>query len=71
MKQAWILMLLCAAATAASAVAAQASNELPDMGNPVDAILTRGDEYRIGITVLRQLREQGQILEDPEISEYI
>ena len=71
MKQAWILMLLCAAATAASAVAAQASNELPDMGNPVDAILTRGDEYRIGITVLRQLREQCQILEDPEISEYI
>ena len=71
MKQAWILMLLCAAATAASAVAAQASNELPDMGNPVDAILTRGDEYRIGITVLRQLREQGQIIEDPEISEYI
>ena len=54
MKQAWILMLLCAAATAASAVAAQASNELPDMGNPVDAILTRGDEYRIGITVLRE-----------------
>ena len=68
MKRAWILMLLCATATA---TAAQVGNELPDMGNPVDAIITRGDEFRIGLTVLRQLREQGQILEDPEISEYI
>ena len=68
MKRVWILMLSCAA-TAASA--AQVGNDLPDMGNPVDAIITRGDEYRIGMTVMRQLREQGQILEDPEISEYI
>jgi predicted Zn-dependent protease len=70
MKRVWILMVCCAMTTA-TAVAAQGGNELPDMGNPVDAIITRGDEYRIGLTVLRQLREQGQILEDPEISEYI
>ena len=68
MKRAWILMFSCAVAAAA---AAQVGDQLPDMGNPVDAIITRGDEYRIGLTVMRQLREQGQILEDPEISEYI
>jgi predicted Zn-dependent protease len=68
MKRAWILMFSCAVATAS---AAQVGDQLPDMGNPVDAIITRGDEYRIGLTVMRQLREQGQILEDPEISEYI
>jgi predicted Zn-dependent protease len=68
MKQVLALMMCCALATTAGA---QTGTELPDMGNPVDAILTQGDEYRIGLTVLRQLREQGQILEDPEISEYI
>lgn len=60
---------LCCALTAIAGAAG--GNELPDMGNPVDAIITRGDEYRIGLSVLRQLREQGQILEDPEISEYL
>ncbi len=68
MKQVWILMLACAVTSVAGA---QVGSELPDMGNPVDAILTRGDEYRIGLTVMRQLREQGQILEDPEIGEYL
>ncbi|HNR22463.1 MAG TPA: M48 family metalloprotease [Steroidobacteraceae bacterium] len=68
MRQVFTLMLCCA--LTATAVA-QSGSDLPDMGNPVDAILTQGDEYRIGLTVLRQLREQGQVLEDPEISEYI
>ena len=40
MKRVWILMLSCAA-TAASA--AQVGNDLPDMGNPVDAIITRSE----------------------------
>ena len=47
MKRAWILMFSCAVATAS---AAQVGDQLPDMGNPVDAIITRGDEYRIGLT---------------------
>lgn len=58
----------CAMTAAAGALAA---SDLPDMGNPVDAIITRGDEYRIGMSVLRQLREQGQVLDDPEISGYL
>lgn len=54
-------------------LAAQAQNtiDLPDMGNPVDSIITQNDEYRIGLQIVRQLREQGQILEDPELSEYL
>ncbi len=68
MNKAWVLLLACAA-TAASA--APSGDELPDLGNPVDAIITRGDEYRIGLTVMRQLREQGQIIEDPDIGEYL
>jgi predicted Zn-dependent protease len=67
------------AVLAAGAVAAQGNasppgtgaNELPDMGNPADEIITKEDEYRIGLAVMRQLREQGQILDDPEVTEYI
>ncbi|MBV6417119.1 MAG: Beta-barrel assembly-enhancing protease [Steroidobacteraceae bacterium] len=71
MRSRVLLLLACAATTTVAAAAARSGDQLPDLGNPVDAIITRGDEYRIGLTVMRQLREQGEILEDPEISEYL
>ena len=48
-----------------------ASNDLPDMGTPSSAVLSLEDEYRLGSMVVRGLRDQGQILDDPELNDYI
>jgi beta-barrel assembly-enhancing protease len=44
---------------------------LPDIGTQANATLTLEDEYRLGSMVVRGLRDQGQILDDPEINEYL
>ena len=46
-------------------------NDLPDIGSPASATLSIDDEYHIGMQVMRQLRDEGQIIEDPEATEYI
>jgi beta-barrel assembly-enhancing protease len=46
-------------------------NDLPDIGSPASSVLTLEDEYRIGLQVVRQLRDEGQIIEDPEATEYL
>jgi predicted Zn-dependent protease len=52
--------------------AAQSSpNDLPDIGSPASSSLTLDDEYHIGLQVMRQLRDEGQIIEDPEATEYL
>lgn len=48
-----------------------AGNDLPDMGTPASAILSLEDEYRLGSMVVRGLRDQQQILDDPELNDYI
>ena len=50
---------------------ASTANDLPDIGTPADATLNRSDEYQIGRMIVRGLRDQGQILDDPEISDWI
>lgn len=45
--------------------------DLPDIGSPAQAMLTMEDEYQIGRMIVRGLRDQDQILEDPEVTEYI
>lgn len=44
---------------------------LPDIGNQANAIISLEEEYRLGSMVVRGLRDQGQIIEDPEINEYL
>lgn len=66
-----VLVPLLLAALATVAGAENARNDLPDIGTPADAVLNRGDEYDIGRMVVRGLRDQGQILEDPEVTAYI
>lgn len=66
------LLLLAAFASFATVAAAQTSSpDLPDIGNPADAVLTPSEEYRVGAMIVRQLRDQNQIVEDPEVDEYI
>lgn len=46
-------------------------DDLPDIGSPAEAMLTRDEEYQIGRMIVRGLRDSDQILEDPEVTEYI
>ena len=45
--------------------------QIPDMGSPADAILTKNVEAQIGRQIMRSIRLSGQIVEDPQINEYI
>ena len=53
------------------AALAQAGNDLPDIRSPATSALSLEDEYRIGLQVMRQLRDEGQVIEDPEATEYL
>ena len=46
-------------------------DELPEMGTAAQATLSLEDEYRLGLMVMRGLRESGAVLDDPEITEYL
>jgi beta-barrel assembly-enhancing protease len=45
--------------------------DLPDLGSPATAAVSLEDEYRAGLGWFSQIRQSGQILEDPEVSDYI
>jgi predicted Zn-dependent protease len=45
--------------------------QLPDMGSPADAILTKTTEAQVGRAIMRSIRLSGQVVEDPQINEYI
>ena len=44
---------------------------LPDLGSSADSVLTRADEYQIGRMMVRNLREENALFEDPETTEYL
>jgi predicted Zn-dependent protease len=46
-------------------------NELPDLGSPAAAVLSKADEFQLGAMVAHELRDQNALIEDPETSEYI
>ena len=48
-----------------------AQEQLPEMGTAGGSALSLEDEYRLGRMVMRGLRESGQVVEDPEIGEYL
>lgn len=67
-----ILALTALIALASGRTPAQGNAiDLPNIGSAANSALTLGDEYRIGLMVVRGLREQGLILEDPEVTDYI
>ena len=45
--------------------------DLPDMGASVDSVLSPQQEKAIGKMFMRQIRAQMEIIEDPEVDEYI
>ena len=48
-----------------------AEDELPELGSPANAAISLEDEYGAGLMIMRTLREGGQVLEDPEVNEYM
>ena len=66
-----ILSLTLAAILTVAAGAPRAQVNLPDIGSPADAVLSKSDEARIGRAIMRNIRMSGQIVEDPQVTEYI
>ncbi len=68
MLRATFLLLALALAT----VPAHATgNSLPDLGNPVDTVLSPAQERQIGAEVFSRLRERGGVVEDALIDAYL
>jgi predicted Zn-dependent protease len=49
----------------------RAEVNLPDIGSPADAILSKSEEARIGQAIMRSIRASGKLVEDPQITEYV
>src|ERR1700737_1766895 len=45
--------------------------DLPDLGSPATAAVSLEEEYRAGLGWFGTIRQSGQIIEDPEISDYV
>ena len=45
--------------------------DLPDLGSPATAAVSLEEEYRAGLGWFAQIRQTGQILQDPEVEDYI
>jgi predicted Zn-dependent protease len=70
-----VLGVLTLAVTCTSLANAQVTDsggsDLPDIGSPSSAVITENDEYRLGAQIVRSLRDQKAILDDPEVTEYL
>ena len=44
---------------------------LPELGSPADAILSQSDEARLGRAIMRDIRQSGNVIDDPLMTEYI
>ena len=65
------LRLVASAALVVVAGMPRAEVNLPDIGSPADAILSKSEESRIGQAIMRNIRASGQLVEDPQITEYV
>jgi len=64
-------MLVTMLALPPQGLAQETGNDLPDIGSPASSALSLDDEFRIGLQIVRQLRDEGQIIDDPESTEYL
>jgi len=71
MRSAATFILSALGAFAVALAAAQNTPDLPDIGNPAGALITQSDEYQLGRQIVRSLRDQNAIIDDPEVNEYL
>jgi len=65
------LLLISITALVFTSAAGADDIQIPDMGSPADAILNKSTEAQIGRAIMRDIRRSGQVVEDPQITEYI
>ena len=68
-KRVTVLVTLAALVFASGAGADDV--QVPDMGSPADAILSKSLEAQIGRAIMRDIRRSGMLVEDPQVNEYI
>ncbi|MEO0423365.1 MAG: M48 family metalloprotease [Pseudomonadota bacterium] len=73
LSQAAVVVLGLLPLLVSTPVAAQPmpKSELPDIGAPWDTTLSRAQAYQFGRMIMRQLRDADQVLEDPELTQYV
>jgi predicted Zn-dependent protease len=64
------LLLICVCLTLAVGLPAAEVN-LPDIGSPADAVLSKNAEAQLGRAIMREIRASGDLVEDPQVTEYI
>lgn len=64
-------LLLSALVVCWAGLGPAAAYELPDIGDPSGSVITPQDERQLGTELMRTLRRQLMILEDPWLEEYI
>lgn len=65
------LLVILALTAPTSTLAAQQQYNLPDLGSPANAALPPAKADKLGAGAVRQLRQEGMVLEDPELTAYI
>ena len=45
--------------------------QIPDMGSPADAVLSKSEEARFGRAIMADIRRRGGVVEDPLVNEYV
>src|SRR5580658_6358520 len=70
---AWMAAIAVGASVSVGWAAGQSATEqdLPDLGSPATAAVSLDEEYQVGMMWARQMRAQGHVIEDPEVSDYI
>ncbi len=66
-----LLTFTCALLAVAGGRAGAAEINLPDIGSPADAVLSRSHEAQLGRQIMQSIRASGQVVEDPLVNEYI
>jgi beta-barrel assembly-enhancing protease len=66
-----VALALSCSSVAEAQVSSTGGTDLPDIGNPAGALVTESDEYRIGAQIVRSLRDQKAVMDDPEVAEYL
>jgi beta-barrel assembly-enhancing protease len=60
-----------AAGTAPGNSLSATDQDLPDLGSPATAAVSLDEEYQAGLGWFAGIRQTGQVLEDPEVNDYI
>jgi predicted Zn-dependent protease len=66
-----ILLLIVMASLVIGSGAGADDIQIPDMGSPADAVLSKSEEGRYGRAIMADIRRQGGVIEDPLVNEYV